>query len=106
MTEPVIIALLTSITALGVAIITSYSQFKSNERIHDLEDKAEHQQDQIDKLKAKNTALWSWVISLVEQIRRKKDTPVPPPDALKSDPELARLLIFQQYEAKDEEGKE
>jgi hypothetical protein len=102
MSEGVIIALI----ALAGTAVTGILQYKSNKDLMELKDKLEDQQVQFDKLKAKNTALWSWVISLIEQIRRNKLNPVPPPDALKSDPELARLLVFQQYETKEEgEGK-
>jgi hypothetical protein len=102
MSEGVAIALITSLTALAVAIVTARYAYLGNVQIMELKDKLDDQQVQFDKLKAKNTALWSWIISLIEQIRRKGDKPVPPPDALKSDPELARLLVFQQY---DPEGK-
>ena len=104
MTEGVLIALITSITALCVAIVTSYFTFKANERISELKDQNEHQQQQLDKLKRNNTALWSWILSLVEQIRRSGNKPVPPPDALKSDPELAKLIVFEQYQTPKGEG--
>jgi hypothetical protein len=103
--DAVVIALITSFCALAGAIGAARYTYLGNVQLMELKDRVEDQQGQIDKLKAKNTALWSWLISLIEQIRRNHLKPVPPPDALKSDPELARLLVFQQYESK-EEGEE
>jgi hypothetical protein len=103
MSDGVAIALIMSLGSLAVAVVTARYAYFGNIQIMELRDKLEDLQKQVDELKMKNTALWSWVIALIEQIRRKGDQPTPPPDALKSDPELARLMVFRQHETKEGE---
>ena len=50
MTEPVLIALITSLGALAVAGITAYFTYKSNQEVFALKDKVEHQQERITAL--------------------------------------------------------
>ena len=46
----------------------------------------------LSELDARYRVLWRYLIALLEQLKRHDITPVEPPDALKSDPEIARLL--------------
>lgn len=48
--------------------------------------------NQIEKLDDKNRILWQYVYALIEQIKKKKMTPIAPPIELESDPQLIKLL--------------
>jgi cell division protein FtsB len=48
--------------------------------------------NQLEKLDDKNRILWQYVYTLIEQIKKKKLTPVTPPAELESDPQLIKLL--------------
>jgi hypothetical protein len=46
----------------------------------------------IEKIDDKNRVLWQYVYALIEQIKKKKLTPIKPPIELESDPRLMKLL--------------
>jgi cell division protein FtsB len=48
--------------------------------------------NQIEKLDDKNRVLWQYVYALIEQLKKKKLTPIKPPTELESDPQLMKLL--------------
>ena len=48
--------------------------------------------NQVEKLDDKNRILWQYVYALLEQIKKKKLTPIKPPVELESDPRLMKLL--------------
>ena len=48
--------------------------------------------NQVEKLDDKNRVLWQYVYALIEQLKKKKLTPVKPPVELESDPQLMKLL--------------
>jgi len=46
----------------------------------------------IEKIDDKNRVLWQYVYALIEQLKKKKLTPIKPPIELESDPRLMKLL--------------
>jgi len=44
------------------------------------------------EFEAKYRAMWQWLLALLELMKKHDVTPIDPPDELKSDPEIARVI--------------
>jgi predicted nuclease with TOPRIM domain len=44
-------------------------------------------------LEAKYRSMWQWLLSLLELMKRHEIAPTDPPDALKSDPEISKIMV-------------
>lgn len=49
-------------------------------------------QKKLAEFETRNRVLWKYLIALLEQIRKHRIKPVPPPEELQSDPEIIKLL--------------
>jgi len=72
--------------------INSETLIKLSDKVRDLSQEIIELKNQIDDVKDKNRVLWAYTYQLLDQLRRHKIKPVPPPDELMEDQKLATLL--------------
>jgi glutamine synthetase type III len=49
--------------------------------------------DELSSLETKNRVLWQYVYAMIEHMGRNDVDPLPPPEELKSDPKLMKMII-------------
>lgn len=105
MSEAVILSI---ISLAGTIVIGAFTfvvnlyRIKANTELQTLKQTVCDQQGEIndlkttnEKLEKNNRALWQWTLALLEYMKKKNVKPLPPPTELQSDPELARLVVFE-----------
>ena len=107
-----IVSLIGTVVIGGFTFVVNLYRIKANAELQLLQETVCKQQGEIDALKDANAkliknyrSLWMWTLALLEHMKKKNVKPLPPPDDLKSDPELARSVFFEPRKNKQAKRK-